>query len=128
MKENINNKLSFFVYIIIWFLLLLWFWIGLPQDGAMAYSIISFYLALPISSFIISCIWRSKNTLKKWLLPAFFGLMAMLLSYLTFSLANTIAFHNLHIPDLKMALISAAPSLVGLLINTGIMAFSRNKN
>ena len=128
MRKNINNKLSFFVYIIIWFLLLLWFWIGLAQDGAMAYSMISFYLVLPISSFIISCIWRTKNTLKKWLLPVFFGLMAMLLSYLTFSLANTIAFHNLHIPDLKMALISAAPSLVGLLINTGIMAFSRNKN
>lgn len=128
MRKNINNKLSFFVYIIIWFLLLLWFWIGLAQDGAMAYSMISFYLVLPISSFIISCIWRTKNTLKKWLLPVFFGLMAMLLSYLTFSLANTIAFHHLHIPDLKMALISAVPSLVGLLISMGMMAFNKNRN
>jgi hypothetical protein len=108
--------------------LLIWFWIEREQDKAMVYSIVAFYFLLPISSLIISSIWSTRNGIKIWILPAYFGCMAMLLSYFTFSLANTIEFNNFHIPDFKMALISAIPSIVGLLIGTGLTKFNKNEH
>lgn len=90
------------------------------RGGEIVYSIISFYLVLPISSFVISCVWCTKRTMKKWCLPVFFGCMAMLLGVFTFDLANTMVTHKMHIPDFKMAFISAVPSLLGLLIGTGV--------
>lgn len=117
----------YIVYTSIWLLLLLWFWIGLPADGAMSYSIISFYLVLPISSLVISYMLGIQKIWIKWVSPIFFGCMAMMLSFLTFDLANTLSFHNQHVPDFKMALVSSIPSLIGLSISTGITTIKRRR-
>jgi hypothetical protein len=61
----------------------------------------------------------------KWVCPIFFGCMAMMLSFLTFDLANTLSFQNQHVPDLKMALVSSIPSLIGLSIGASITAVKR---
>lgn len=126
--KNIKKALGYIVYLSIWLLLLLWFWTGLPPDGAMGYSIISFYLLLPISSLAISCMLGTQKAWVKWVSPIFFGCMAMLLSFLTFDLANTLSFHNQHVPDFKMALISAVPSLIGLCISVSVTALKKKSN
>lgn len=125
--KNFSFISGLIIYMLVWLLLLLWFWTGLPQDGAMLYSMISFYLVLPVASAVISGIWAARNTWSIWLLPAFFGCMAMFLSYFTFDLANTLAFHKIHSPDIKMALFSAVPSLAGLCISTFILVIRKNK-
>jgi hypothetical protein len=126
--KNIKSAFGFIVYTVLWLLLLFWFWIGLPSDGAMVYSLISFYFVLPITSFVISCGLGSKSAWIKWGSPIFFGFMAMMLGFLTFDLANTLAFRNWHVPDVKVALISAVPSLVGLCISFGLTVFRNKKS
>ena len=126
--KNISALRGIAAYIGIWLLLLLWFWVWLPPDGAMLYSLASFYFMLPASSFFIACVIKTKHAFSKWLSPAFFGSMAMLLHYFTFSLANMRAFRNTLFPDVKILLVSAVPSLLGLCFNKGVAAFRKNKN
>jgi hypothetical protein len=122
------GKLSgFIIYTAVWLLLLVWFWAGLPLDGGMVYVMASFYLVLPVCSFVVSCRLGGSSGRIKWLAPVFFGLMGMALGFLTFDLANALATQNWCAPDFQMALISAVPSLAGLCIGACAAVIRRKR-
>jgi len=85
---------------VIWVLSIVFFWLGRNQDG-IGYSLVVFYLALPISILITSIfIGKDANrTNVKWLMLLFFGVMNMLVEYFTFSLSNMVVFNRFNMPD-----------------------------
>ena len=94
-KQKCSKLSLVYVYLIIWVILFLLFWIEswilCCEMDVLMYSILSLYLTIPVSTFSISLLiaqdrrWENKI---KFAMPAFFGLMFMLLGYLTLDLYN----------------------------------------
>jgi hypothetical protein len=99
-------------------LLLLIFWFTNGHIDAASYSIVSFYIVLPIAIFITS-FKIAKYVTKKGLKIFFiilFGLFYMASEFLTFSLLNMMTFHKFNIPELYMILIGAFISFIGFIL------------
>ena len=100
-RQKLSKLIQVISYLLIWALSIIVFWLGGGSD-AMGYSLVVFYLVLPITTLIISVFigkddgWANY----KWLMLLFFGFMYMLACYATFSLANSTTFDHLNIPDL----------------------------
>lgn len=121
-RQKFSKLIQVMSYLLIWAMAIIVFWIGGRTD-AMGYSLVVFYLVLPVSTLVIS-IFIGKDSgwaNYKWIMLLFFGFMYMLASYATFSLANTIAFGNLNTPDITNSLpgilCSAAGMIIGTIIN-----------
>lgn len=100
-RQKFSKLIVVVSYLLIWSLSIIVFWLGGRSD-AMGYSIVNFYLVLPISTMIIS-IFIGKDegwAHGKWLMLLFFGFMNMLAPYVTFSLSNMIAFDKFNAPDI----------------------------
>lgn len=114
-------------YVIIWALLVAVFWLGNGTD-AMGYALVTFYLALPFSTFIISIFigkeagWASC----RWVMMLFFGAMYMLAEYATFSLANMahFSFQELRFPQITAMLPGILSSAAGMCIGSATRAIS----
>lgn len=119
-KQKLTKHMQIGIYIILWTACLLWFWLGQGSDGgfAMAYSLVTFYCILPVSTFILS--WQIGKDVSwgiwKWMMPVFFGVMYALENFGTFLMANNIACGNQNWPRVEDAIPGAAVSLIGLLI------------
>lgn len=105
------------VYGGIWLFALVVFLVMDPTD-AMAYEILFHYLALPIAAFVISLrmgklVCRGGRV---WLLPLVLGLLYMLADFVTFRLANMLAFDKINQPHWELFFIGAAISALGLAI------------
>ena len=76
------------------------------------------WLLLPIAAFVISL--RIGELVRRdgrmWLLPLALGLLYMLADFLTFRLANMLAFDKINLPQWDLFFIGAAISALGLLI------------
>lgn len=127
-KQRFTKLILIGIYMILWSVCLIWFWVakGLDPAFAMLYSIVSFYMILPVTTFIISIqIGKDASWGKyRWCMAFFFGAMQSLVSYGTFALANTIAFGNQHFPTIEDGVPGFVVSLLGLLIG-GIVRFYR---
>ena len=88
-----------------------------PTD-AMGYALLFHWLLLPIAAFVISL--RIGELVRRdgrmWLLPLALGLLYMLADFLTFRLANMLAFDKINLPQWDLFFIGAAISALGLLI------------
>ena len=75
-------------------------------------------ILLPIAAFVISL--RIGELVRRdgrmWLLPLALGLLYMLADFLTFRLANMLAFDKINLPQWDLFFIGAAISALGLLI------------
>ena len=129
---GLGNKLKILqvgIYLAVWSIALLMFWFATQPDDAMGYSVLVFYLLLPIVTLNVSLFigldsgWGKG----KWLMPLFFGVMYMLEGYGTFSLANMRSFDKFNIPEFGMIIPGAIISLVGMGIGSAIGYFSRKK-
>lgn len=118
-RQKFSKLIQISTYCLIWAVAIIVFWLGGRED-AMGYSIVAFYLVLPITTFIISILIGKDEgwSAYKWLMVLFFGLMYMLALYATFSLANIVAFGNFYLPELTPVLLGALISALGLLIGT----------
>ena len=133
-SDNLRTKIekhSAFVllpYFIIWLLSVAFFWL-VPQIDALGYSVTVIWLLIPLTTLITSLIAGLENYFGKikWLLPALFGVMYMLLEYCTFSMANTVTFHKMNPVDLTMLPVGVGISLVGIIVGTVIRKI-RKKN
>ena len=113
MKENVKLII---IYLIICLASILSFWI-IPNLDAFVYSIFILYIISPISILMISIsMSRSIKSKKKYLIPILFGIMHMLIEYLTFSLANMISFDKINQPEYIMILYGFIISIIGYLI------------
>lgn len=99
-------------------ILIVWFWAGVPADGALLFSAVAFYFVLPVVAFVLSLfIGASKKWGKiKWLMPFYFGVIFLLCEYFTFSLSNMLSFDQFNWPHLWMLLPGIAVSLVGMIL------------
>ena len=113
------------VYLVIWALLMVLFWFGISPGDAMGYSLIAFYLVLPVTTIVISfLIGRDKTWGRsKWLMIPFFGLMFMLAEYATFKLSNMLSVGIFRLPDLGMLATGGVCAAVGML--PGVIASLR---
>lgn len=118
-RQKFSKLIQVMSYLLIWAMAIIVFWIGGRSD-AMGYSLIVFYLVLPVSTLVIS-VFIGKDSgwaNYKWMMLLFFGVMYMLASYATFSLANTVAFGNWNIPNITELLPGILCSAVGMIIGT----------
>lgn len=105
------------VYLGLWVFALVVFLLMDPTD-AMGYALLFHWLLLPIAAFVISL--RIGKLVRRggrmWLLPLALGLLYMLADFLTFRLANMLAFDKINLPQWDLFFIGAAISALGLLI------------
>ena len=109
------------IYLAIWVAAEIWFWCFLDPGDGIGYGLLVFYLALPVSSFVVSLFIGKKDDWGKykWFWSLFFGVMFMLAEYMTSSLANMLANQRFRLPSgnsLQMIFIGAAISFVGMAI------------
>ncbi|MDO5784063.1 MAG: hypothetical protein Q4P20_03250 [Eubacteriales bacterium] len=131
-KENRKfSGLSLFaVYFVIWLVAVLYFWIFMDPGDGIGYSLLVFYLALPLATFILSIligkhdIWGGY----KWFSAIYFGVMFMLAEYMTSSLGNMLAYQKINMPMFELFFIGAVISLIGLAIGTAIHVFQSKRN
>lgn len=100
-RQRLSKLVLTAAYLVIWALSIGFFWLGGRRD-AMGYSLVTFYLVLPLTTLLLS-IWIGRDegwTRLRWVMPLFFGLMSMLAPYATFSLANMAAFSKFNAPEL----------------------------
>ena len=127
-RQKFSKLIQVMSYLLIWAVSIIVFWIGGRTD-AMGYSLVLFYLVLPVSTLVIS-IFIGKDSgwaNYKWIMLLFFGVMYMLAVYATFSLANIVAFGNLKFPDITELLPGILCSAVGMIIGTIISIIKTKK-
>lgn len=127
-RQKFSKMIQILSYLLIWAISIIVFWLG-GRGDAMGYSIVVFYLVLPLTTFLISIfIGKDEGWANyKWLMLIFFGLMYMLAAYATFSLANTAAFGNVNLPEITKILPGAICSAAGLFVGTIIAAVKTKK-
>ena len=120
-RARFSKLIQVIAYLVIWAMCLIWFWFGTGSGDEMGYSLLVFYLILPVSTFVISLI-IGKDTgwgKSKWFMLLFFGVMYSLACYGTFGLANTLEFGNVNFPEIGEAI----PGIVISAMGMGIGAF-----
>ena len=125
-KTKLSKIILLSVYLFIWALSEIVFWFFTQPSDAMGYSLMFIWIIMPVTTFIVSLIIGKNGFFGKvkWVLPAVFGIMFMLVPYSTLSVSNMTAFHTFRWPDFPMLPIGAAISLagtaLGVLINKKI--------
>ena len=120
-------------FLAIWVLTVLSFWCLNFESDAMAYSLIFFYLVLPVSAFITAFFIGRDEAFghARWLTPLFYGILFLLAEYLTFSLANMIAvrFEHWNSPSWELLLFGIGLSLAGVFLGfiTRVLSQKRRK-
>ena len=113
--SGVRRQLGFLIFFAICLLLISVFWLGGCQYGdEMGFSLLAFWIILPISALIIGFLYGKKKGEKKWFLIPVVGLMCVLCHSLTFDLSNTISFGTFNMPRWELAFHTAIPSLIGM--------------
>lgn len=124
-RSRISKPLLFGAYSVVWAAAVAAFWLGGRAD-AMGYSIIALYIVLPLAAVVVAFLMGKTEgfSLTSGLLLIFVSVMYMLASYLTFSLANMIAFEHVNMPDLAGLVFGAACGAIGLLLGSIVRVVS----
>ncbi len=124
-KQKLSKLMIILSYMIIWAVAVIVFW-AVNEVDATVYSILVLWLLLPAVTLVTSLlIGRNFESNKKWLWIIFFGVMYMLTEYLSFSLANMVAFSKINDPDFSCLIAGCAFAAVGMAI--GHFAKKRKK-
>ena len=105
------KKRYFIIYIVLWIILLLLFWIFHIDE--MFYSITAFYVGLPLCLLLIGLFGVEEPNIKTHIIFIILALSYMLEEYLTFSLANMIAFSKINAPEIAMFIRALALLYIG---------------
>ena len=118
-------KKSLFAYGITWAALVAWFWIMYNNVNPMDYSIITFYLVLPLTAIVWSAYMSANScSFKECALGVVvMGFGSELCYYLTFSLANMITMDKINRFMFINGFIGMLIPLAGLLLGLLIRAF-----
>lgn len=86
--------------------LLIYFWgkLWLCPGDELGYSLLSFFLIMPLTAFIVSAVLSAKKCVFLWLYPVVFGILGFLFPYAVFVS-----------PDPIMFCLALIPSLLGIL-------------
>lgn len=121
--KTLTRRILIMAYLLIWAFSVGFFWVAAGPTDAMGYSLLFFYLILPVAAMVVSFfIGRDEEWQGiRWLMLLFFGVMNMLAPYATFSLANisfTGKFHLFRLTDMLPGILySAAGMLAGYAVD-----------
>ncbi len=132
-KQRFSKLMQIGIYLLLWTGCLIWFWLGKDNDPGLfapAFAIMTFYVILPITTFVISILIGIDESWGKyrWLMAVFFGAMRSLEVFGTFQMANTLAIGNQHFPSIGDAIPGIVVSLVGMGIGFGIRKRNTKKS
>ena len=120
-RQKVSRRILVGIYLLIWSMLLIWFWMGGASD-AMGYSLVAFYLVLPVTTAVVSFFIGKDSGWgeSRWLMLLFFGLMFMLITWGTFSMANMkyLDFTQVRLPNIGDMLPGIFCSALGMLVGT----------
>ncbi len=105
-------------YSLIWLICVGAFWLGLGRS-AMGYSLLVFYLALPIAALDCSAISGGRSGFGGIIISSLFiGVMYMMAEYLTFSLLNMVtnSFARINYPNFNMLIAGTVIAFFGSII------------
>ena len=128
-RNRFSKQILMLAYMIIWAFILCSFWLGTASDDAMGFSLLAFYLVLPLTTIVVS-IFIGKDAswgVHRFTMPVFFGLMFMLAGWATFDLANTVDFGTMNAPDPTMLIPGFVCSYIGVGIGLLIRRLSESK-
>jgi len=120
------------VYLVIWALGLIEYWFFLDSADALGYSLLFFFLVLPVVTFVLSVAAGFHDywgKLKWFFVPLALGVMYMLAEYGTFTLENAVVWsQGLYTPEWPMILNGAVVSLVGLGIGSAVRTLKKRRS
>ena len=118
------------VLLVAWLFSLFVFWCLIGPADALGYAILFFYGLMPLTILGTSLAVGLLRPYRKmnWLFVPAAAVLAMLLPWLTFSLANTLTFGNLNPLDPVSFVFGAVVSAVGFAIGTGVRALRACRN
>ena len=124
--KSTNRKSRIIVilaYVVVWVIMLAMFWIPEVMKGsgavdAMGFSILAFYLVLPVATIVTSFFIGKDNSWdkSKWLMLIFYGVMFCLAEYGTFSLLNMVGneYSTFNWPEFAPFLAGVILSAIGI--------------
>lgn len=116
-RRRLSALIVVLSYLTIWTLAILWFWFSPDETGkAMVYALGVIWIIIPLTTFILSLLIGEMDLWGrcKWFASIAFGIMYMLLAYMSFSLANNIATGKVNEPNWTLLLVGAVISLLGI--------------
>ena len=118
------------VLLVAWLFSLFVFWCLIGPADALGYATLFFYGLMPLTILGTSLAVGLLRPYGKmsWLFVPAAAVLAMLLPWLTFSLANTLTFGNLNPLDPVSFVFGAVVSAVGFAIGTGVRALRARRN
>ncbi len=136
MKEKINKILGFLydnlgivLYTMVWLGIVSYFWIEVSGTEAFGFTLISFYLVLPLASLAVAVYYGAGEDRIRYYIPLICGVFEVLGGFFTFQFANMVSngrWNTWNTPDLVMGLYALVPALVGLGIGM-LIRFIRKK-
>lgn len=119
-KNRLSKLIIIISYLLIWTISAAFYWIFATPSDAMAYALVFFWILQPLTIFILSLIMGINHYFGelKWLSPLIFGVMFMLLTFVTFDLNSS--------PEFSVILVGAVISVIGLALGSAIK-FIKNK-
>ena len=105
------KKRYFIIYIVLWIIFLTLFWI--LHIDEMFYSIMVFYVGLPLGLLLIGLFGIEKRSTLMHILFIILALSYMLEEYLTYSLSNMLEFHKINMPEIAMFIRALAILYIG---------------
>lgn len=125
-----TKKILIILYFIFWVSSIIVFhFFTKSSEAAVAYSIVVFWILLPIITFIVSFL-IGKNDYwgkGKWFSAIVLGVLYMLMPYATFSASYMISSKKAESLDFFMMLYGVVSSLIGLVIGVGIRRYRLKK-
>ena len=115
-QRRFSKLILISVYMGVWALLMILFWCFTPADAGIGYSLLTFYLLLPVVTVVLSFLIGKDESWGRfrWGMIAFFAVMYLLMDYGTFSLANNLTFGKVNVPDFETLIPGAVCSAVGM--------------
>ncbi|MBQ6003271.1 MAG: helix-turn-helix domain-containing protein [Clostridia bacterium] len=129
-KNKVRRFLEIASYVVIWAVIIASFWLNAVNSiDAMGFSIVAFYMVLPVAAFVISIFIGANESRsdRKWLLIIFFAVMHMMAEYVTFSLANMIYAKHFNHPQWELLISGAIMSALGMAIGHLVLRHRRKK-
>lgn len=116
-NEAYKWKRSIMIYIAVWTVCVLWFWLGMSGGGwIMAYTILSFFVILPVVTLVTAFMleWKQNLGYWRWIAMGFFSIMYVAALCATFVLSTFIGVANIAAPSLYTLLVGLCLSAIGI--------------
>mgnify|MGYP003293259527 CR=1 len=122
-------KKQLLFYLLVWTISVASFWTVFYNYDPIGYSVIFLWLLIPITSFVanMSITATADSIIGGLLSIPIFGVFNSLAYYLTFSLANMIAFDKINKPSRYDFLVGCGIALIGFVVGLLVRAFRRRR-